>query len=200
MRKVTPAQYKKAAVIVHGKSERFLASYIYTNLHLPVVIIDKNKGRSSIQINALKNILSSKPFNSLKSFADAYSVEYDRKEKKLKNFKLFIIMDTDDCSGKTKEDYISGKLFENSCLKEYIVPIFNSPNLEEVMIKSGIMAKKIPDSQKGSYYSKIFPINQDTFSNDTLDQIRLFSKKLENVKETNLLEYVHYCLSLIDQV
>lgn len=54
MRKATPAQYKKAAVIVHGKSERFLASYIYTNLHLPVVIIDKNKGRSSIQINGLK--------------------------------------------------------------------------------------------------------------------------------------------------
>ncbi len=200
MRKVTPAQYKKAAVMVHGKSERYLASYIYTNLHLPVVIIDKNKGRNSIQINALKNILSSKPYNNLKSFADEYSVEYDRKEKALKNFKLFVIMDTDDCSEKTREDYISGKLFENSCLKEYIVPIFNSPNLEEVMIKSGIMTKKIQDSQKGSYYSKIFPINQDPFSNDTLDQIRLFLKRLENVKETNLQEYIYYCLSLIDQV
>ena len=200
MRKVTPAQYKKAAVMVHGKSERYLASYIYTNLHLPVVIIDKNNGRNSIQINALKNILSSKPYNNLKSFADEYSVEYDRKEKALKNFKLFIIMDTDDCSEKTREDYISGKLFENSCLKEYIVPIFNSPNLEEVMIKSGIMTKKIQDSQKGSYYSKIFPINQDPFSNDTLDQIRLFLKRLENVKETNLQEYIYYCLSLIDQV
>ena len=200
MRKVTPVQYKKAAVMVHGKSERYLASYIYTNLHLPVVIIDKNNGRNSIQINALKNILSSKPYNNLKSFSDEYSVEYDRKEKALKNFKLFIIMDTDDCSEKTREDYISGKLFENSCLKEYIVPIFNSPNLEEVMIKSGIMTKKIQDSQKGSYYSKIFPINQDPFSNDTLDQIRLFLKRLENVKETNLQEYIYYCLSLIDQV
>ena len=76
----------------------------------------------------------------------------------------------------------------------------NSPNLEEVMIKSGIMTKKIQDSQKGSYYSKIFPINQDPFSNDTLDQIRLFLKRLENVKETNLQEYIYYCLSLIDQV
>lgn len=200
MRKVTPVQYKKAAVMVHGKSERYLASYIYTNLHLPVVIIDKNNGRNSIQINALKNILSSKPYNNLKSFSDEYSVEYDRKEKALKNFKLFIIMDTDDCSEKTREDYISGKLFENSCLKEYIVPIFNSPNLEEVMIKSGIMTKKIQDSQKGSYYSKIFPINQDPFSNDTLDQIRLFLKRLENVKESNLQEYIYYCLSLINQV
>ena len=200
MKKSAPTQYKKAAVIVHGKSERFLASYIYTNLHLPVVVIGNNKGKSSIQINGLKKILSGRPFNSLKSFAEEYSVEYDKKGKGLKNFKLFIIMDTDDCSEKTKSDYISGKLFENSCLKEYIVPIYNSPNLEEVMIKAGIMAKKIPDSQKGSYYSKVFPINEDPVTHDTLEQVRLFSDKLRNVRETNLLEYVDYCLSLIDQV
>ena len=90
MRNYTPAQYKKAAVIVHGKSERFLASYIYTNLHLPVRIIDSNKGKSSIQINGLQKILSSKPYNSLKTFAEAYSIEYDKKKKALKNFKLFI--------------------------------------------------------------------------------------------------------------
>ncbi len=56
MRNYTPAQYKKAAVIVHGKSERFLASYIYTNLHLPVRIIDSNKCKSSIQINGLQKV------------------------------------------------------------------------------------------------------------------------------------------------
>lgn len=200
MRKLTPAQYKKAVVIVHGKSEHYLASYIYTNLHLPVVIVGRNSGRSSIQINGLKSFLSSRPYNNLKTFADTYSVEYDKKEKKLKNFRLFIIMDTDDCSEKTKEDYISGRLFENSRLKDYIVPIFNSPNLEDVMMKAGIMTKRISDSQKGSYYSKIFPINHDPVTNDTLDQIRLLSNKLANVKETNLLEYVNYCLSLIDQV
>lgn len=200
MRKYTPAQYKKAAVIVHGKSEHYLASYIYTNLHLPIVIISKNKGKSSIQINALKNMLNSKPYNNLKTFADTYSIEYDKKEKTLKDFKLFIIMDTDDCSEKTKEDYISGKLFESSCLKDYIVPIFNSPNLEAVMMKSGIMTKRISDSQKGNYYSKVFPINHDPVTNDTLDQIQLLSNKLKNVNETNLLEYVNYCLSLINQV
>ena len=200
MKKYTPAQYKKAAVMAHGKSERILASYIYTNLHLPVVIIDKNKGKNSIQINGLKKILDSKPYNNLRNFAETYSVEYDKKEKKLRNFKLFIIMDTDDCTDKVREEYISGKLFEGYCLKEYIVPIFNSPNLEEVMIKAGIMPKRITDSQKGSYYSKVFPINQDPVTNDTLEQIRLFSSKLVNVKETNLLEYVNYCLSLINQV
>ena len=74
----------------------------------------------------------SKPYNSIKAFSDLYSIEYDKKEKSLKNFKLFIIMDTDDCTEDFKDDYISGKLFENCCLKDYIVPIYNSPNLEEV--------------------------------------------------------------------
>ena len=117
MRNYTPAQYKKAAVIVHGKSERFLASYIYTNLHLPVRIIDSNKGKSSIQINGLQKILSSKPYNSLKSFAESYSVEYDKRNKILKNFKLFIIMDTDDCSDKAREDYISGRMSDVEMVK-----------------------------------------------------------------------------------
>ena len=144
--------------------------------------------------------MNNKKDNSLKIFAETYSVEYDKKRKVLKNFRLFIIMDTDDCSDQDREDYISGKMFESSCLKEYIVPIYNSPNLEEVMIKAGIMTKKIPDAQKGSYYSKVFPINQDPFSTDTLEQIHVLSKKLQEVRETNLLEYVNYCLSLISQV
>jgi hypothetical protein len=195
-----PAQYKKAAVIVHGKSERFLASYIYTNLHLPVVIIDNKRGERSIQINGLQKLLDLRPFNSLRSFAEAYSVEYDAERKALKSFKLFIIMDTDDCSDKAREEFVSGKMFENSCLREYIVPIFNSPNLENVMIKAGIMTKKIPDSQKGRFYSKVFPINQEPFTCDTLEQIMILSDKLRKVKETNLLEFIDYCLSLIEQV
>ena len=54
MKKYAPVQYKKAAVMVHGKSERYLASYIYTNLHLPIVIIDNNKGKNSIQQEILE--------------------------------------------------------------------------------------------------------------------------------------------------
>ena len=97
-------------------------------------------------------------------------------------------------------NYSPAQYKKSSCLKEYIVPIYNSPNPEEVMIKAGIMTKKIPDAQKGRYYSKVFPINQDSFSTDTLEQIHVLSKKLQEVRETNLLEYVNYCLSLISQV
>lgn len=185
--------YTKCAVVVHGKSEFALVKYIYTNLHLPVKIIAKDKGRGSIQINGLNDFLKKKQFKSLKEFASEYSVEYDKKTKSLINFKLFIIMDTDDCDEATKSKYITGELFQGHPLKEYIVPVYNNENLEDVMIKSGIMVERIKDSQKGSYYSKIFPINTDPLSADTINQVRTFANKIKGVKGTNMLEFVEYC-------
>ena len=185
--------YTRCAVIVHGKSEYALVKYIYTNLHLPVKIIAKDKGRNSIQITGLRDFLNKKQFKTLKAFSNEYSVEYDKKTKKLVDFKLFIIMDTDDCSEDMKEKYISGALFEGHPLKEYIVPIYNIINLEDVMIKAGIMVKRIADSQKGTYYSKIFPINTDPLSVDTINQVRGFAEKISGIRQTNMLEFVEYC-------
>ena len=185
--------YTKCAVIVHGKSEFDLVKYIYTNLHLSVKIIAKDKGRGSIQINGLTDYLKKNHFKSIKSFADEYTIEYDRKTKSLKNFKLFIIMDTDDCDDVTRDKYISGELFKDSIFKDYIVPIYNITNLEDVMIKAGIMVKRIADSQKGTYYSKIFPINTEPLSLDTINQVVSFANKIKNVKETNMNVFVNYC-------
>lgn len=189
--------YTKCAVIVHGKSEFILVKYIYTNLHLPVKIISKDKGRGSIQIDGLLDFLNKKQFRTLKSFADEFVVEYDRKTKSLKNFKLFIIMDTDDCDEENKKKYISGEMFQKHPLKDYIVPIFNNSNLEDVMMKSGIMIKRIPNSEKGTYYSKIFPINTNPLSVDTLNQVKIFASKIRGVKETNMLEFIEYCIQQI---
>lgn len=186
--------FTKCAVIVHGKSEFALVKYIYTNLHLPVKIIAKDKGRGSIQINGLLDYLNKKQFRTLKGFADEYSVEYDKKTKSLINFKLFIIMDTDDCDDGIKTKFVSGDMFEGHPLKEYIVPIYNISNLEDVMIKARIMVKKIPDAQKGSYYAKIFPINTEPLSMDTVNQVRTFAEKIKGIKETNMLTFIEYCL------
>ena len=175
------------------QSEFALVKYIYTNLHLSVKIIAKDKGRGSIQINGLPEYLMKKQFRTLKAFADEFSVEYDRKTKRLINFKLFIIMDTDDCDEITRSKYISKELFDGHPLKDYIVPLYNDTNLEDVMIKSGIMVKRIPDAQKGSYYTKIFPINTKPLSIDTVNQVRIFAKKIDGVKETNMLAFVEYC-------
>ena len=191
--------YTKGAVIVHGKSEFQLVRFIYTNLHLPIKIIAENKGKNSIQINGLKGFLKKKVFQSLSAFANEYSVEYDRKRKKLNNFKLFIIMDTDDCSEKMKEAYVTGSLFKDHPLREYIVPIYNISNLEDVMMKAGIMVKRISDSEKGTYYNRIFPINTEPVSIDTIRQIQIFANRIKNVKETNMLEFVNYCMEQIPE-
>ncbi len=189
----TNFNYTKSLVVVHGKSEYDLVRYIYTNLHLNIKIIAKDKGKESIQINGLKTLLTKGSFSSLSKFAKEYGIEYDKKNKMLKDFRLFIIMDTDDCSPETKEKYISGELFEFSVLKDYIVPIYNIDNLEDVMIKAGIMAKRIPISQKGTYYSKVFPVNTEPMSLDTINQVTGFYNKIKNLKETNLKVFVKYC-------
>ncbi len=100
----TPVQYRKAVVIAHGKSERLLASYIYTNLHLPITIFDKKKGSCSIQINGLLSILSRRPFINLKGFADEFAVEYDKRERKLG----LAICKVNEVT-KEKDDYLSNR-------------------------------------------------------------------------------------------
>lgn len=185
--------YTKSLVVVHGKSEYDLVRYIYTNLHLNIKIIAKDKGRESIQINGLKTLFTKGSFLSLSKFSKEYGIEYDKKNKVLKDFKLFVIMDTDDCSQETKNKYISGELFEFSVLKDYIIPIYNIENLEDVMIKAGIMTKRIPISQKGSFYSKVFPVNTEPKSLDTINQVTGFYNKIKSLKETNLKVFVEYC-------
>lgn len=102
-------------------------------------------------------------------------------------------MDTDDCDEITKSKYISGELFDGHPLKEYIVPVYNVSNLEDVMIKAGIMVKRIPDAKKGSYYTRIFPINTGPLSVDTVNQVRTFAKKIKDIKETNMITFIEYC-------
>ena len=119
--------YLKGLVICHGKSEVQMVRYTYwalerkhesaksheryitTNLHLNVRQYSKDKGAHSIQITDLTKLLNSKPFKTISSFSAEYPVEIKGKgsKSKLEDFKLFIIMDTDDCTEEQKQDYIS---------------------------------------------------------------------------------------------
>ena len=188
--------YTKCGVICHGFSELQIAKYIKSHLRLPIEIWSKDNGRHSIQIVSLNNFLKDRIFNNVRSFANECGIKYERKE--LVDFKLFIIMDTDDCSESQKKDFISKKMFENHPLCKYIVPVFNTPNLEEILVKSGIMPKKISDREKGQYYLKTFPINNNDNKNmNAYDEISLLRDKLKRVKETNLDAFVEYTLNLV---
>lgn len=195
----TRCNYVKGVVICHGKSELLMTRHITSNLHLNVKPYARDKGSNSIQITSLMTVLKAKPFDKPTSFLEAYPVESKGRGKKIQliNFKLFIIMDTDDCTEVQKNDYISGAMFADHWLKEYIVPIYSIDSLEDVMIESGIMKKRIKDDEKGPFYTKIFPISKVPFSNDTLNEVRLLRQKIEKSKKTNLISFIDYCLSLI---
>ena len=154
--------YINGVVICHGRSEWQMTRFISSNLHLRIKPYAKDNGAHSIQITSLMSILNSKPFNRQSSFITEYPAEEigKGKNRKLVNFKLFIIMDTDDCTEQQKEDFLSKKMFQEHWLHDYIVPIANIPSLEDVLVESGIMAKKIHNDEKGDYYARIFPINK----------------------------------------
>ena len=192
--------YLNGVVICHGKSELCIAKFITTNLHLRIKVFAKEKGGSSIQIPGLMKVLNTKPFDKPTSFIEQYSdVEFSGRGKKTKlsNFKLFIIMDTDDCTDKQKEDFISGAMFAEHWLSEYIVPIYSIKSVEDVMIDVGLMKERIPDNEKGKFYTKVFPINPKPLSNDTLQEVKTLREKVEKSRKTNLIAFIDYCLKLL---
>lgn len=117
MRKNRPC-YLKAVVIVHGKSEKQICEYIKSNLRLKIEIVSEKRGEKSIQINGLTNILNDSRFRSfdafIRFFEDVEVVAYNKKKMLASNFKIFIIMDTDDCSEENKRKYTSKEMFKKA--------------------------------------------------------------------------------------
>lgn len=195
MQKKKPC-YLKAVVIVHGKSEKQICDYIKSNLRLKMEVVSKEKGEKSIQINSLKHILGDYRFNSFESFVSFYDdVEVLKvsKEKRLSpDFKIFIIMDTDDCTESEKQQFISKEMFRKHWAHEYIVPIYDSPDLENVMVKAGVKFEKKGVERKKEYI-KIFPTDKKYKVGEGVE-LEKFAKDLKKVKETNLDLFVEFCL------
>ncbi len=182
--------YLEILVIVHGQSEYFIAEYIKSNLKIKMEIDAENKGKNSIQITGLKARLSNTVYKNRKSFFKKYSdIQVDEKGNP-KNFKLFIIMDTDDCSEIMKNDYITKKMFEKHWLYDYIVPVYNIKELEDVLKSSGI---KYENRNKGEYI-KIFPVNRNELD---IDQIKKFGKAIKKSdKTTNMHLFIEECIKI----
>lgn len=190
--------YLKSIVIVHGKSEKQICDYIKSNLRIKMEVISEKKGEKSIQINSLKHLLKDKRFLSLDSFVDFFKdVEMIREKTKktlTPDFKIFIIMDTDDCSEEQKKSFISKEMFKSHWAYRYIVPIFNTPNLESVMVKAGIKFEKKGAKRKKEYI-KIFPTDKK-YSNREGIELKAFAENLKKVQETNLHLFVQFCLEV----
>ncbi len=182
--------YLEILVIVHGRSEYFIAEYIKSNLKIKMGIDAENKGRNSIQITDLKIRLSNTVYKNRKSLLKKYpDIQVDEKGNP-QNFKLFIIMDTDDCSETTKNDYITKRMFRKHWLYDYIVPIYNIKELEDVLKNSGM---KYENRNKGEYM-KIFPVNRNELD---IAQIKEFGKTIKKSdKITNMYLFIEKCIKI----
>lgn len=195
MARIKPC-YLKAVVIVHGKSEKQICDYIKSNLRFKMEVISDKKGEKSIQINSLKHILSDRRFSSFDNFiaffSDAEIITQKKKRSLSSDFKIFIIMDTDDCSEQQKKDYISKKMFASHWAYDYIVPIYDSPDLESVLVKANIKFEK-KGSKRKKEYIKIFPTEAKYAKGEGVE-LNEFCNNLKSVRETNMNEFITFCL------
>lgn len=179
--------YLKAVVIVHGKSELRIYKFIKRNLRIEMEYIANDNGKLPIQISSLINRLNGNDIKDLNSICNKYKKD-DIDEK----FKIFAIMDTDDCSEEEKNNYENKTMFKKHWAYNYIYPIYNDGNLEEVLIKAGIKYKSKSSKKMKREYIEIFPI--DNNKKDTI-QIKKFYEKLLKVKNiSNMHEFIKFCL------
>lgn len=195
MRKNRPC-YLKAVVIVHGKSEKQICEYIKSNLRLKIEIVSEKRGEKSIQINGLMNILNDSRFRSfdafIRFFEDVEVVVYNRKKMLAPDFKIFIIMDTDDCSEENKRKYTSKEMFKKHWAYEYIEPIYDMPDLENVLEKAKIKFEKKGIERKKEYI-KIFPTDKKYTKGESIE-LKEFRDNLERVTDTNMNEFIEFCI------
>lgn len=195
--------YSKALVICHGKTEVIITRYIKTNLHIPAKIYAKDNGKHSIQITGLKYELETKCFKTIKAFSEHFSAEIIGKGKTSQlndRFKVFIVMDTDDCTEQQKKDFISKKMFEGHWLYKYIEPVFNIPNIDNILYNARLVLRKVENGEKGTFYSDVFPMNRGNVTSGTVDEIQVFSDKLRKRKDTNLYILSDYFLECLHEV
>lgn len=190
--------YLKVIVIVHGKSEFQMCDFIKRKLKLKIEIVSKNKGANSIQISSIMKRLKGKDIDTLDNFKNTYKDDLEIKDNKIiidKDFRIFIIMDTDDCKEEEKNNFINKNMFKNYWAHKYIVPIYNIRNLEDVLVKSKVIDKNtIKNKRDKKDYIKIFPTDDKYTKSDTI-QIEEFYQKLLKVKNiSNMHEFIKFCL------
>lgn len=177
--------YTKTLAVVHGASEYILCDSIKSNLRIPMIICAENKGRESIQINGIANYMSTGSFRSHLKLSRVYpKLQYSKG--KIQRITIFTIMDTDDCQEHTFTEYKNKELFFNSPFCENIVPIYNSPNLDNVMTELGFPIDK---NNKRKSYEKCFP-----GKNGDIKTAQQLLKLCEKNPNTNLEHFIRYCI------
>lgn len=192
--------YMRALIIVNGKSKKKICQYVIQNLRLNIKIKEDKQEFKSTKFNGIMNVFNDNQHKTVDAFYSSYKgIEIEGKGpiKKIKNFKIFVILDLDECSEEEKQQYLNKTMFKNHWMYEYIIPIFNEKNLEEVLIdcKVPYEKKEFKDSKKD--YLHVFPI-KNKFKQKKTDraEIQEFRNMIKDSKKTNLKELLDYCTSI----
>ncbi len=104
-------------------------------------------------------------------------------------------MDTDDeeLTERDIENFKNKSMFKDHWAYDYIVPIFNTRNLEDVLLKAKIIGETFDNKRE---YAKIFPINNNANMQD-IEQIRNISNTLKPIPTTNMDILLEYLLELV---
>lgn len=178
-------RYTCAVIVVHGKTEEKFAKYLSLALRVNIHII---KDTTSIQVNGLINKMNSK-FKTLEDLKKMCMLDVHKKEIK-NSFRIFTIMDLDDCEESEKNSYKNKRMFDNYKFKDYIVPIYNDGNIEEVFYDAKIYDTIPHDSEKLNAFDKAFPSKN---GRPEIINVEELNKKLKNSNKTNMdimLEYL----------
>ena len=114
--------FLKGIVICHGKSEKLICGFIKSNLRIKIEIDSDKKGKKSIQITSVIKFLNGEKYKNVSSFKKNFDdIEPIKDRKKLPDyFKVFIIMDTDDCDIKQKKVFKEMNSFIGSRIKKFL--------------------------------------------------------------------------------
>ena len=181
--------------IVHGQSEYCICTSIRSNLRLKHEIIARDKGKTSIQVTSVMDILNDNRYKDYDCFI-RYFPDVEHKKSRLFGFTLFIIMDVEDCTAEQKNKYINKAMFRGHWLNEYIVPIYNDPKLEATMKEANIKYKHKEIKDKSEYIT-IFPTNHGDLD---INIAREYLNKLKNCKCSNLDKYFEHCILLAEKL
>lgn len=186
--------YLKAIIICHGASEYHIAKHIKSNLRLKIEIDGKDNGKHSIQINSILNFLNTVPYKSKTDFIKKF--KHDLPNGTINSeFKIFIIMDTDDeeLTPSDIDNFKNKNMFKGHWTYDYIVPIYNIQNLEDILLKAKIIDKTFEDKKE---YAKIFSVNNNASIGD-IGQIQNMYNILQPITDTNMDILLEYLLNLV---
>lgn len=188
--------YLKAIVIVHGKSEKQICDFIKSKLRLKLHVESDKNGEKSIQITSVMNTLKNTNYKNetvfLKCFDDIELVSKGKKDVISDKFKIFIIMDTDDCKQCDIDNFKNKNMFRNHWACKYITPIYNITNLEDALLDCGVKFEKKGNDRKKEYI-KIFPTDKKYLQKEIV-QLEDFYEKLSKTNKSNMDVFVKFCI------